>query len=221
MMKKWEIIRSMPKTIWFNFKYLPIRQAIKLPIWVTYKSRINIKGKIIIDVKSVKPAMIRFGFHRVPICDYKSSSQIIISHHGTLIFKGTAHIGQGTKIYVNNDGRLILGDNFAISSNTQLNCFKEIVFGRDIQFAWDCLVMDSDTHNIFDKDDKIVNSDQTIVFGDKIWIGCRCTILKGSKIPSNTVIGAESLITKQLFKENTIIAGNPAKSIKEIGGWYL
>ena len=40
-----------------------------------------------------------------------------------------------------------------------------------------------------------MNKSREIVVGDKVWIGCRATILKGAIIPSNTVIGACSLIS--------------------------
>ena len=62
-----------------------------------------------------------------------------------------------------------------------------------------------------------------IEFGKNIqfcW-DCLVMILKGSNIPNKCVIGAVSLITGQELEEGTIIAGNPAKSIKKIGGWHL
>ena len=53
----------------------------------------------------------------------------------------------------------------------------------------------SDTHSIFDENGNLMNKSREIVVGDKVWIGCRATILKGAIIPSNTVIGACSLIS--------------------------
>lgn len=43
---KIEILRSLPKTIYFNFKYLPIRQALHLPIILYRPNLINLKGRI-------------------------------------------------------------------------------------------------------------------------------------------------------------------------------
>lgn len=217
-----KILFSIPKVVYFNFKYLPIYQALKLPIWISYNTKLSIKGKIILDTnEKLKVAMVRIGFHKVPICNPKEPTILSMAKDSSLIFKGTAQIGCGTKIHISNNAQLILGDNFAVSASSQINCYKRIIFGRDIQFSWNCLTMDSDTHNIYGENGDIINEPREIIFGDKIWIGCRATILKGSVIPNNCVIGACSLVSGKHFKQNSIIAGNPAKSIKTISKWKL
>ena len=165
--------------------------------------------------------MIRIGFHTVDMMNPRERTVLSIRRGGTMTFLGEAHIGKGSKIAVNGGGKLVLGDNFAISAATQINCYKGITFGRDIQFSWDCLVMDCDTHSILDTEGRVTNEAREITFGDKIWIGCRCTIMKGTVIPSNSVIGACSFVSGSKFEENTIIVGHPAKSVKTIGGWHL
>lgn len=215
-----EFCLSFPKTLLFNLRHLPLRQAVKLPICIRYGSIVHIaKGRIRIE-GDLRTAMIRIGFHKVPVCNYKDRTQIIIDR-GTLIFQGTAHIGHGTKIHVAEGAELVLGDNFAVSASSQINCYHKITMGRDIQFSWDCLVMDSDTHKIYGKNLEMINSDQEVKIGDKVWIGCRTTILKGSIIPDGCVIGAGSLVTGKKFSPNTIIIGSPAKSVRAIDGWEL
>ena len=145
----------------------------------------------------------------------------MLKRGGVLVFKGSAHIGQGSKIHVAKGGYLELGDNFAISASSQLNCYKRILFGKNIQFSWDCLVMDSDTHAIIGESGDVINEAREIVFGDKVWIGCRTTILKGSYIPEHCVIGANSLVSGKQFELQTVILGNPAKSVKKIKDWRL
>ena len=114
-----------------------------------------------------------------------------------------------------------MGDNFAISACSTINCYKSIIFGKDIQFSWDCLVMDCDTHKIYDENQNVMNPAKEIVFEDHIWIGCGATILKGAHIPSDCVIAAQSVITPKRLDSSTIIAGCPAQSVKKIGGWKL
>ena len=215
-----EFCLSFPKTLLFNLRHLPLRQAVKLPICIRYGSIVHIaKGRICIE-GDLRTAMIRIGFHKVPVCNYKDRTQIIIDG-GKLVFQGTAHLGHGTKIHVAEGAELVLGDNFAVSASSQINCYHKMVMGHDIQFSWDCLVMDSDTHKIYGKNLEMINSDQEVKIGDKVWIGCRTTILKGSVIPDGCVIGAGSLVAGKIFSPNTIIIGSPAKSVRTIDGWEL
>ena len=187
-----------------------------MPIWIANNVRIyNIRGKIILPQK-INFAMIRIGYHTIPIMDKSSSHTILnLNKNSILEFKGTAHIGMGSKINIEEKAKLVIGNNFAISALSSINCYKQITFGNDVQFSWNCLVMDSDTHKIFDKDNK------EIIFEDKIWIGCNCTILKGTHLSSNTVIGSNSVLTNKSYPGNCIIAGQPAEFKKEIKGWKL
>lgn len=218
MNKYLTILLSLPKTIWTNILYLPIRYSWKLPLFVSYDTRVRIKGKVIID--NPKTADIRIGFHHVDVCN-DEKTKLIVEKNGTLVFQGDAHIGHGSRIVVHENAQMILGKNFAISANSSIQTYNQIVFGDDIQFSWDCLVMDSDTHSIIDNRGIVSNSSKPVTFGNKIWIGCRSTILKGSVIPDNCVIGAGSLVCGGSFPKNVIIAGSPAKPLKEIRGWEL
>lgn len=54
-----------------------------------------------------------------------------------------------------------------------------------------------------------------ISIGDNVWIGANAVILPSVSIGNNSIIGAGSIVTKS-FPSNVIIAGNPAKIIKQI-----
>jgi len=80
--------------------------------------------------------------------------------------------------------------------------------------------MDIDFHKIKKlNEDNFRNKLENIDIGNNVWIGCRNTILKGSRIKDNSVIGANSLINKEFEKENVLIAGNPAKIVRENIRW--
>lgn len=210
---------SIPKTVWFNFCKLPFKQAIKLPVAIHYNVKCSVKrGGLEILSPDIKPFMIRIGFHSVPIV---SPGETFIYVRGKLIFYGTAHIGRGSRIVIHNNAIVELGNNFAISSQSYINCFKHIKTGNDIQLAWGIIIMDSDTHIIYGENKEVINENKEIILGNKIWIGCDCKVLKGAFIPDNCVVGANSIVTAVPLSPNSLIIGAPAKVVKRITGFKI
>lgn len=56
---------------------------------------------------------------------------------------------------------------------------------------------------------------KSVTIGNNVWIGGNCTILPGVKIGNNVVIGAGSLVTKDI-DNNVLALGNPCVKIREI-----
>ena len=54
-----------------------------------------------------------------------------------------------------------------------------------------------------------------MIIKDNVFIGARCLILKGVVVGENSIIGAGSVVTKNI-PDNEIWAGNPAKFIKAL-----
>ena len=210
---------SLPKSIWFNFRYLPFKQAIKMPFAVHYKTECNIcVGGVKLNVESIRPFMIHYGFHEVPVVENKKS---IMSIQGSLVFNGSAYIGKGSRIIVNKNAKVEIGNHFAISAASYIYCYKHIKFGKNIQLSWGDLIMDSDSHAIYGENGARINEDREIVFEDNIWVACDCKILKGATIPNNCVIGANSVVTSTQLEPNSLIMGTPAKSVRYISGWEI
>ena len=60
-----------------------------------------------------------------------------------------------------------------------------------------------------------INYGRPIVIEDKAWIGINSTILPGVRIGYGAIVGAGSVVTKDV-PPMTVVAGNPAKFIKKI-----
>ena len=101
------------KTIYFNFKYLPFNQAIKLPFLISNKVVLkSMQGSVVID-GPIRRKMIKIGFRNVGIFDYKYSRSIW-QVSGQVIFKGNSVIGQGSKISISKQGKLLIGKGLII-----------------------------------------------------------------------------------------------------------
>ena len=54
-----------------------------------------------------------------------------------------------------------------------------------------------------------------VEIGNNVWIGDKATILAGVVIGDNVIVAANSVVTKSV-PSNTIVAGSPAKIIKQL-----
>lgn len=114
-----------------------------------------------------------------------------------------------------NDFRYFQNVVFSVIGNN-----RKIHVGKDCMFSSGINVWTTDFHPIYDLEtNKRVNEEQDIIIGDHVWLGREIFISKGSIIPSGCVIGAKSFVNKAFTKENTIIAGIPAKVVKENIRW--
>ena len=210
------IIRSIPKTLCFNLHYFPLKTALKLPVVVSHRTYLReLHGKVELPEK-VERAMIKIGFGDVGHYDRKRS-RTIWQVSGTVSFGGKASIGHGSKLSVRGD--LKLGPDFNMTAESTIVCAKEIRFGCDCLLSWDILVMDTDEHPLYNKENERINPDKAILVGNHVWIGCKCVLLKGAEVPDNTVVAAGTLLKSAFAGDNQVISGNPPSIMKREVRW--
>ena len=105
---------------------------------------------------------------------------------------------------------LEIGDNCGFSG-TVVGAFTQIKIGNNVRCGANTLITDSDWH----PGDSRVNASKPVIIGDNVWLGINVVVLKGVEIGANTVIGANSLVTKNI-PANVIAAGNPCKEIAKL-----
>ena len=197
---------SILKSVYFNLKYFPMKTALKLPVVIHKHTFLRCcQGKVILPNK-IYPGMIRIGARGLGVEDYKYRRTVWFNK-GNVIFEGSAYVGSGSRLSVDEGAHLHLGNNFVITGASTIICNKDISLGNDSLLSWDVLLMDSDFHKIL-MNGKISNVPKSIIIGNHVWIGCRNTILKGVQIPDDVVIASNSVITHSVDESNIIIGGN-------------
>ena len=205
------------KTLRINFHYFPLKLAVRLPILVSNRTVLKeLRGGVKID-GPIKTGMLLLGYQRLGIHDgYYNRTVWQVS--GQLTLKGDKiDIGRGSTLSVS--GNCYLGDHFTITGKSTIICRKRIYFGNGVLISWDALIMDTDYHHITDDEGRVINDEKPIIIGDEVWVGCRSTILKGTTIPSKSVIAAGSLVAGKMEEENCIYTSN-RKIIKRNIDWH-
>lgn len=124
---------------------------------------------------------------------------------------------QRTIIVARYGGKINIGSGCGISGST-IYAMKSIEIGNDVLIGGNCKIIDNDFHPLhIDKRNPQKLEDvkrRPIVIGDGCFIGANSIILKGTTLGKNCVVGAGSVVSG-VFPDNVIIAGNPAKIIKD------
>lgn len=213
----WRKLRYLYYSVRFNFHYLPIKQALKLPILFYNKGEFSsMKGTVKIK-GTVKHGMIVIGIPNNPI--YPKNSKFIWHNlGGECIFSSGIGFQQGSAIRIGRSGRLEFGNDIAIGPNCKIICFNNIKFGNHFRMGWDILIMDTDFHYTYNLE-KCRTSTLTkpILLDDNCWIGVRSIIYKGTILPKYTIVGANTVLNKNYDCEPfSLLVGSPAR-VKKMG----
>lgn len=150
------------------------------------------------------------------------------SHVDRIIINGdrnTIKIGRNCKLRGQivvkcNDGYIEIGDGTtSMGVMIHMHESSRIVIGRDCMFSGGIWMDTSDNHSIIDLESgNRINPCNPIVIGDHVWVGRMTTILKGSRIGSNSIVGAGSVARGEI-PPNSIATGVPARVVRTGVTW--
>jgi len=122
-------------------------------------------------------------------------------------------IGQSTVINTRYDGVVEIQDHANISGNCRIGAIEKVVIGKYAIIAGHCYI-GGGNHGTKDMEIPIALQDVVkkggVIIEDDVWIGANVTILDGVKIGKGSVIGAGSVVTKDI-PPYSIAYGVPAK----------
>lgn len=207
---------SLPNTIWCNYKLFPIKEAIKLPVFVAYNVHWkNVSRNQVEFLSTPNRFQVKIGnggSEGIP----RQKSMIRISDKGKLIFSGTASLGEGICMRIDG-GTIIFGDNFRSNKNAFLACNTQMQFGTDVLLGWNVKIRDSDGHFV-QENNEIKPNEEPVFIGDHVWICSFVDILKNTFVGKNSVVAYRACVSGK-YDENSLIGGCPAKCIKHNINW--
>jgi maltose O-acetyltransferase len=122
--------------------------------------------------------------------------------------KGTFRVGLG--FYAKNGANIYLGERCCLGSFTRIWDYHQITIGDDFLSAG-CLTINSGGHDPV----TLKAFSEPIHIGCRVWCGVNVTILSGVTIGNDVVIGAGSVVTRDI-PDRCVVVGIPARPIRQI-----
>ncbi|HIH0818390.1 TPA: acyltransferase [Vibrio cholerae] len=148
---------------------------------------------------------------------YRSSNAIITIKNGSVV-------GNGTIISCTNEGainvvpKFVLGEGSTINESCNIRASGgEIVIGKKSMIANNVSIIATnhivDTPNYMSEENWDISRNK-VVIGDDVWIGCHSVILPGVTIADGAVIGAGSIVAKNVGK-NEVFVGYSSRMLRK------
>lgn len=147
----------------------------------------------------------------------------IVGENNEITFGKNCKVRKGNSFWMEgNDIKIYVGDNTTFNISNHINAQEdgvEIHIGEDCRFSNNVHIRTSDAHPIYDKDTKKrLNPARNVYLGKHVWIAPQSAIYKGVHVGDGSIIASRSLVTHDV-PENVIVAGLPAKIVKENVFW--
>jgi len=154
----------------------------------------------------------KFSEHGILVSSGGRPFPRVLNRGGQLI-AGNCQFFSGVRLEIGKDALLRIDKGTYLNRNTLIVAERSVEIGKNCKISWDVIIMDSDQHVLGNPNE----ANAPVVIGDDVWIGCRAIILKGVRVGRGAVIGAGSVVTKDV-PEYTVAGGVPAKVIKTLRG---
>lgn len=141
----------------------------------------------------------------------------IRAHKDSAVLIGdNIRLDRAIRILSNNSAQVSIAEGTRIGLNTVINGGDDIKIGANVLISG-FVYLQSSMHN-HEKGQSINSqgySHQPISVGTDTWIGTHAVIMPGIHLPAGTVVGSNAVVTASPAKENTVLAGIPARELKE------
>ena len=150
--------------------------------------------------------------------NFYSETGLFITGYENITIKNNCRFMRYSSINADKNSSIEIGDNISVNYNVNINSCNNgyIEIGNDVLIGQNTVLRASD-HRISDPNKKINEQSHTggkIMIGNNVWIGANCVILKNVRIEDNSVIGAGTVVNKDVNK-NEVIVGNQQRVLEK------
>lgn len=165
----------------------------------------------------IEPALVSLGGYPTMMSPWYtkvSGPGISIGDSVTIISEPSNRTTIGVWGSDQDSGCIKIGNSVLLSPGVRLSACNEIRIGDSCMLASGVYITDSDWHGIYDRVDR--PSEYTpVILEENVWIGDRATVLKGVTIGRNSIVAANSVVSRDV-PAGVVVAGNPAIVVKEL-----
>lgn len=165
------------------------------------------------------------GNNNILFCDKKvilNNSIIEFNGDNSIIFLASNSHEYRLSFSVNHNSTLYIDKNNYFNDKLHVILSEEsnLIIGKNSLFSFGIWIRTADPHLIYDSKTRLrINKSKSVYIGDHVWIGQDALILKGTKIDSGSIIGAASVVSGKIIKNNRVYAGNPVKLVRRNIFW--
>ena len=196
------------QTLWLYYTQPHPRSA---ELHICNKSQIHIAHGAMIEMQP--KAILEFNMMEDPFKEVRPS-RLILHENSRLVCKGHIQSFEAVRIECMPDAVIEIGHKSYINHDSEIRCRKRVTIGDNVSIAYNVLIQDSDYHTMYDVNGNPQSHTLPITIGNDVWIGAGAMILKGVSLGDGCVVAARSVVTKSA-PPHSLIAGNPAKVVKE------
>lgn len=115
--------------------------------------------------------------------------------------------------FAGGSGHIRFGSYCIVAPGVRIRSAIGVDIGDDCMFAESVYITDADWHDHYHR--IYPGKREPVVIEDNVWLGDRATICKGVRIGKNSIVGASSVVTRDV-PANAIAVGNPARVVAEL-----
>jgi Acetyltransferase (isoleucine patch superfamily) len=202
------------KTIYVNFKFLPINQSIRFPFFVFGKLKVkSFTGEVLfLNKPSLGMVLIGRDLDGFPTTNLPIHLEIdgVIKIHGPLLISGGVNITVWR-------GTVEFEKYVRIGSGVILKCIEYIKIGENTAITANCTIMDTEVHYIYNCENNLVKKNfAKIIIGKNCWINPNTIISKGTILPDGVITTRNTYLNKDYtdLGIDFLLSGIPGHIIK-------